>query len=115
MKSFLILAICVATAFGSTSRCASERQPQRLFNGRDFSGWHVDVPASDSSVRMRSPFVVRNGMLVSLGEPRGHLLTDSSYRDYRIEIEYRFVAVPGNAGVLVHTSVRSRPPSLISS
>jgi enterochelin esterase family protein len=103
MKPFLILTVCVATAFGSKSRCASERQPQSLFNGRDLSGWHVDVPA-DSNVRVRNPFVVRNGMLVSLGEPRGHLITDSSYRDYRLEVEYRFPAAPGNAGVLVHAS-----------
>lgn len=100
MKSFLILAACMAT----TSRCASERQPQSLFNGRDLSGWDVDVPVTDSSMRLRNPFVVRNGLLVSLGEPRGHLLTDASYRDYRLEIEYRFSATPGNAGVLVHAS-----------
>ncbi len=104
MKSFLILAVGMAAAFGSTARCASERQPQRLFNGRDLTGWHVDVPVADSSVRLRNPFVVRNGLLVSLGEPRGHLLTNSSFRDYRLKIEYRFAAAPGNAGVLVHAS-----------
>ncbi len=103
MKPFFILAVCVVTAFGSTSRFASQH-PRRLFNGRDFTGWHADVPAADSNVRLRSPFVVRKGMLVSLGEPRGHLITDSSYRDYRLEIEYRFPAAPGNAGVLVHAS-----------
>lgn len=104
MKPFLILAVCVAMELGSTSPAASQGQPQRLFNGRDLTGWHVDVPAADSNVRLRSPFVVRNEVLVSLGEPRGHLLTDSSYRDYRLEIEYRFAATPGNAGVLVHAS-----------
>jgi hypothetical protein len=104
MKPFLILAVCVAAAFGLTPPCASQRQPQSLFNGTDLTGWHVDVPAADSNVRLRSPFLVRNGVLVSLGEPRGHLITDSSYRDYRLEIEYRFAAKPGNAGVLVHAS-----------
>jgi len=104
MRPFLILAVYVTTAFGSTSRCASQRQPQSLFNGRDLTGWHADVPAADSYVRLRNPFVVRHGVLVSLGEPRGHLLTDSIYRDYRLEIEYRFSAAPGNAGVLVHAS-----------
>ena len=104
MKSFLILVVCVAAALGSTSRCASQRQPRSLFNGRDLTGWDVDVPAADSTVRLRSPFVVRNGLLVSLGEPRGHLVSDSSYRDYRLDIEYRFPAAPGNAGVLVHAS-----------
>ena len=104
MKSFLILAVGAASALGSTSRCTSQRESKILFNGRDLTGWHVDVPAADSSARVRSPFVVRKGLLVSLGEPRGHLLTDSTYRDYKLEIEYRFAAAPGNAGVLVHAS-----------
>lgn len=104
MKSFLIFGVAVATAVSSTSRCTSQQKPQMLFNGRDLTGWHADVPAADSSPRLASPFVVRNGLLVSLGEPRGHLLTDSSYRNYRLEVEYRFPATPGNAGVLVHAS-----------
>src|SRR5256714_4566076 len=103
MKSLLILVIGVITACGLTSR-SSREQPRSLFNGRDLSGWHVDVPAADSNVRIRNPFLARNGMLVSLGEPRGHLITDSSYRDYRLEVEYRFPGTPGNAGVLVHAS-----------
>ena len=92
-----------ASAMGQRTPGAA-RAPRSLFNGRDLSGWHIDVPAADSNVRIRSPFIVRNGMLVSLGEPRGHLITDSSYRDYRLEVEYRFPGKPGNAGVLVHAS-----------
>jgi hypothetical protein len=103
MKRLLILAAFIASA--CTSRCASpQRQPLSLFNGKDLTGWHVDVPAPDSNVRVRNPFIVRQGMLVSLGEPRGHLITDSSYRDYRLAVEYRFPSTPGNAGVLVHAS-----------
>lgn len=64
----------------------------------------MDVPARDTNPSLPAPFIVRNGMLVSLGEPRGHLISDSSYRDYRLEIEYRFPGAPGNAGVLVHAS-----------
>lgn len=103
MTRLLIPAVCVIAALGA-SCAASPPQPQSLFNGKDLTGWDVDVPAADSNVRLRSPFEVRNGMLVSLGEPRGHLLSNSSYRDYRLEIEYRFAAAPGNAGVLVHAS-----------
>ena len=103
MKSLLVLAIGVAAACASTPR-EPPRQQQSLFNGKDLTGWHVDVPAADSNVRLRNPFLVRNGMLVSLGEPPGHLISDSSYRDYRLEVEYRFHAAPGNAGVLVHAS-----------
>ncbi len=103
MKPLPILAACVVTACDSL-RGASQHQPRALFNGKDLTGWHADVPAADSNARLRSPFVVRGGVLVSLGEPRGHLITDSSYHDYRLEIEYRFAAAPGNAGVLVHAS-----------
>lgn len=75
-----------------------------LFNGRDLSGWHPDVPTKDSDPDAPDSFIVRDGMLVSLGRPRGHLLTDSVFRDYRLEVEYRFPGKPGNCGVLVHAS-----------
>jgi len=103
VRAFQILAICVAAACASSS-LALQGRPRTLFNGRDLTGWHPDVPAMDSDASVHSPFLVRNGMLVSLGEPRGHLISDASYRNYRLEVEYRFPAAPGNAGVLVHAS-----------
>jgi hypothetical protein len=75
-----------------------------LFNGRDLSGWKADVPAKDANPDAPDSFIVRNGLLVSLGEPRGHLLTEQAYRDYRLEVEYRFPGKGGNCGVLVHAS-----------
>ncbi len=75
-----------------------------LFNGTDLSGWHVDVPEMDGNPDVKSPFIVRNGMLVSMGTPGGHLITDAIYQDYRLEVIYRFAAKPGNCGVLVHAS-----------
>ena len=75
-----------------------------LFNGRDLSGWTADVPAKDTDASVRDSFIVRNGLLVSLGTPPGHLLTDRTYRNYRLEVEYRFAAKPGNCGVLIHAS-----------
>ncbi|MEK6782165.1 MAG: DUF1080 domain-containing protein [Bacteroidota bacterium] len=79
-------------------------QQQSLFNGQDLTGWHVDVPARDSLKNISDSFIVRNGMLVSLGTPEGHIITDLSYQDYRLDIEYRFAGAPGNCGALVHAS-----------
>ena len=76
----------------------------KLFNGKDLSNWFVDVPAMDKDPKAINPFIIRNGLLVSLGEPQGHLITKSSYQNYRLEIEYRFAGKPGNCGVLVHAS-----------
>lgn len=75
-----------------------------LFNGKNLDGWHTDVPAMDSKPDTINPFIVRNGMLVSLGTPGGHLITDKIYKNYQLTLQYRFAGKPGNCGVLVHVS-----------
>ncbi len=102
MKKLIIVCITVTAALSCKS--LSLRQSQNLFNGKDLSGWHVDVPKMDNDPDMKSPFIVRNGLLVSLGKPNGHLITDAVYQNYRLEVQYRFAAKPGNCGVLVHAS-----------
>jgi hypothetical protein len=83
---------------------AKGAEPQSLFNGKDLKGWHADVPALDDDRDGKSPFIVRDRMLVSLGKPGGHLITDDKHANYRLEVEYRFAGKPGNCGVLVHAS-----------
>lgn len=75
-----------------------------LFNGKDLTGWHVDVPAQDDDPNIKPTFIVRDGNLVSLGSPNGHLISDEEFENYRLQVEYRFSAKPGNCGVLVHAS-----------
>lgn len=93
--SFILLTFSVSIAKSQTTS---------LFNGKDLSGWHADVPDMDNDPDVKLPFIVREGMLVSLGTPGGHLITDNVYMDYKLEVEYRFAAKPGNCGVLVHAS-----------
>lgn len=95
---FLIAA--VALHFGGNVKS----QSQSLFNGKDLSGWHIDVPEMDNNPEAINPFIVRNSMLVSLGTPQGHIITNAVYENYRLEVEYRFAGIPGNCGVLVHAS-----------
>lgn len=81
-----------------------EIHAQSLFNGKDLSDWYMDVPELEKDSSLRKPFIVREGMLVSLGTPLGHLITEKEYENYRLEVEYRFPGEPGNCGVLVHAS-----------
>lgn len=102
MKKTIVLSII---AFALNHGAAfSQNASYSLFNGKDLSGWHVDVPDMDNNPAAKNPFIVREGMLVSLGNPKGHLLTDSVYKNYRLQVEYRFPGKPGNCGVLVHAS-----------
>ena len=108
----LLAALASAASAGAQPSPGPAIVPDRvtsLFNGKDLSGWEADVPAKDTDKTVRDSFIVRNGMLVSLGDPKGHLLTQNAYRDYRLEVEYRFPGKPGNCGVLVHAS---RPRAL---
>lgn len=102
MKKFIITFL-IATFFLQL-QTGSKAQTTSLFNGKDLNGWHVDVPEMDTNVNAINPFIIRNGMLVSLGTPQGHLITDAVYKNYRLVVEYRFAGVPGNCGVLVHAS-----------
>ena len=83
---------------------AETTAPISLFNGKDLEGWHIDVPDMDTDSTLESPFLVREGMLVSMGNPNGHIITDAEYSNYELEVEYRFAGEPGNCGVLVHAS-----------
>jgi hypothetical protein len=79
--------------------------PVALFDGKSLKGWHEDVPSNDAKTEPVPAFVVRDGVLVSLGEPRGHLISNSQYENYKLTVEYRFTKTAENCGVLVHASI----------
>jgi hypothetical protein len=102
MKNLTLAVLMMATMYACVT--PEPPKPVSLFNGVDLTGWHVDVPAMDQNPDTINPFIVRDSMLVSLGTPGGHLITDSVYGNYRITAEYRFAGTPGNCGLLVHAS-----------
>ncbi len=107
MKRYMILISAVTLLFPSTNCLVADEAEQKktdLFNGSDLAGWHADVPQLDENPDGPSPFIVRDGMLVSLGTPRGHLITNKVFQNYRLDVEYRFPGEAGNCGVLVHAS-----------
>ena len=79
-------------------------QPVSLFNGKDLTGWTPDVPKFDKDPTLPASFIVRDGLLVSMGLPLGHLVTDKVFANYQLVVEYRFPKNGGNCGVLVHAS-----------
>ena len=102
---YLIFCTLLATACLSCHQSSKLSAGEKsLFNGKNLSGWHIDVPDMDKDPALKSPFIVRNGMLVSLGTPAGHIITDAIFENYRLEVQYRFAGTPGNCGVLVHAS-----------
>lgn len=108
MTRFVCLAIALAVSSSPAQTGLADTKGKSktisLFNGKDLTGWHTDIPPRDKNPNAKASFIVRDGMLVSLGEPNGHLITDAVHKNYRFEVEYRFAGKPGNCGVLVHAS-----------
>jgi len=105
MKTLYIL------LFTATAGMLHAAESIALFNGKNLDGWHADVPDADDKENKNPSFTVRDGLLVSLGSPGGHLITDKEYADYKLTVEYRFSDKPGNCGVLIHAS---KPRALYS-
>ena len=63
--------------------------PQRLFNGRDLSGWHVTGG--------QNQWKVVKGVLTNT-EHGGNLVTDQPYGDFKLHAEFRYPK-DGNSGV----------------
>ena len=97
-KLYLFLIATVLLACNTPSSTTS------LFNGNDLIGWHIDIPSMDTVKNKITPFIIRDGLLVSLGKPEGHLISDAAYKNYKLEVQYRFAGTPGNCGILVHAS-----------
>jgi hypothetical protein len=106
----IILYVALFLILNTTSFAQkTKKNPNRtvytsLFNGKNFKGWHIDVPALDKNPDGKNPFVIRNGHLVSLADPQGHIITDKIHKNFKLIVEYRFAGKPGNCGILVHAS-----------
>jgi len=103
--SWVVLACMLVPVFADDAKPPEAKGTAvKLFNGKDLAGWTSDVPKADKNPNIEPSFIVRDGKLVSKGNPKGHLITDAVHKDYRLDVEYRFPGKGGNCGVLVHSS-----------
>ncbi|MDZ7617332.1 MAG: DUF1080 domain-containing protein [Patescibacteria group bacterium] len=86
------------------------REPIKLFNGKDLTGFYSWNKETEYEDPMRV-FRVTDGMLHVTGEgPFGGLMTDREYRDYHLKFEYKWgektwgkrVDKTRDSGVLLH-------------
>jgi hypothetical protein len=73
-----------------------------LFNGKDFTDWELFVP--DAAHDVSTTWSVKDGVASCTGEPTGYMRTKKPYRDYKLNVEWRWAGKPGNSGVLLHVN-----------
>ncbi len=77
-----------------------ERETQ-LFNGKNLDGWTFHL-APDSDVPATDVFGVREGVITIAGQPFGYMMTEESFGDYRLHLEWRWTGEPSNSGIFLH-------------
>jgi hypothetical protein len=77
------------------------KKPEKLFNGKDLSGWAFFTEGDEKKEEVWS---VQNGVLICKGEPYGYLYTEADYKNYILKLQWRFnpeTKQAGNSGVLL--------------
>ena len=95
MKKILALALVAFLSFS-----CGERQT-KLFNGKDLTGWSFRL-APDSDAEADDVFDVEDGVITIAGQPFGYMITDGTYSDYKLHLEWRWVGDPTNSGIFIH-------------
>jgi len=82
---------CTAVRAPSLKRSSTPAwgKPIKLFNGTDLTGWHVSGE--------KNQWVVENGTVKSAASG-SNLVTDASFTDFKLHIEFRY-STHGNSGV----------------
>jgi hypothetical protein len=104
LVSLLVLCGLCATADTMTVKPFPVKPAQKtsLFNGKDFSGWTKVITAEPDS-DPDATWSIKDGVIRCTGKPFGYLMTQQSYADYALHVEYRWYAPSEqvNSGVFV--------------
>lgn len=73
------------------------QQSEKIFNGKDLSGWHFVL--ENDAVPADQVFMVDEGVISVKGEPLGYMYTREKYRNFTLELEYRWADEASNSGV----------------
>jgi hypothetical protein len=89
LQEFLVQEKVAAQRDEKNGASIAPRETLTLFNGKDLSGltpWLKESKREDP----KKVFRVTDGQLHITGEGFGYLATEKSYRDYRVEVEYKW-------------------------
>lgn len=100
----LLLLSCFGMAGPKTEVLGADvDRPIPLFNGKDLKGW--DYHLDKKGVSMSQVWSVKDGVLACTGKPAGYIVTERrDFKDYVLDVEWRWPDKGGNNGVLVHVS-----------
>ncbi|MDD2328532.1 MAG: DUF1080 domain-containing protein [bacterium] len=73
------------------------RNSTQIFNGKDLSNWHFVV--ENDAVNGEEVYSVEKGIITVKGDPLGYMYTAEKYRNFTLELEYRWAGEESNSGI----------------
>ena len=108
----VVLSLILVALFYSQVDCSLAQEPEKLLplsqpiellDGQSLKGW--TYYSNDESTELEDVWSVADGVLKCAGKPAGYLQTKRWYRDYELNLEWRWPGERGgNSGVLVHAT-----------
>lgn len=96
MKGKSILAVLTLIMLLMPS-CAEKEDV--IFNGKDLANWNFVI--DNDSVPAEDVYSVDNGVIRIKGEPLGYMYSEKKYRNYTLELEYRWAEEESNSGIFI--------------
>lgn len=85
----------ILTGILLTTSCV--QQPTTIFNGENLSNWQFIV--EENAVPGEEVYSVSDGIITVKGEPLGYMYTREKYRNFTLDLEYRWVGEESNSGI----------------
>lgn len=76
-----------------------KQQSMEIFNGKDLSNWEFVL--ENDTAPANEVYTVNDGVITIAGEPLGYMYTKEKYRNYTLELEYRWAENASNSGIFV--------------
>jgi hypothetical protein len=76
---------------GAAAGCSLPATARSLFNGKDLTGWHTFLRGRGKNVDPKGVFSVTNGVIRITGEEWGGLVSEESFSNYCLSVEYRWL------------------------
>ena len=74
----------------------------KLFNGKNLDGWTIHLAPDSGDVLDSLVFCAKEGLINISGQPFGYMITDKSFKDYKLHLEWRWYGEPSNSGIFLH-------------
>jgi len=74
-------------------------QTEQLFNGEDLTNWRFVVDGN--KIPPADVYMVRDGNIQVNGIPFGYMYTEKKYKDYTLELEWKWIGAATNSGIFM--------------